>query len=214
MKGYITEDLYTKYLLSLISGDKERCRKTVKDLIDNNIELKELYLDLFQRSLYDVGDLWEQNKITVATEHLATSITSNLMTLAYPLIFHTEKIGKKAIITAITNEYHQIGARMIADLLELWGWDTWFLGSNTPMEDLEKMVEEKEPDYLALSVAIYFNMARLEDILGRMNEQFPDQKIIIGGQAFRWGGEEVIDKYKKVLLFKDLSSFEVFLKSE
>ncbi|MFW5645580.1 MAG: cobalamin B12-binding domain-containing protein [Bacteroidota bacterium] len=212
MAGKISEKLYQKYLSSLLLGEKFTCRLIVQNLIEDDIELKDLYLNLFQRSLYEVGELWENNRITVATEHLVTTITSNLMTLAYPLIFNTEKIGRKAIVTAITNEYHQIGARMVADLMELQGWDTFFLGSNTPIKDLEEMIREKEHDYLALSVAIYFNMSKLEEILNRINKKFPDLQIIIGGQAFRWGGEEIVKKYKNVKLFMDMLLFEKFLK--
>ena len=212
MAGKISEKLYQDYLSSLLSGEKFTCRQIVQNLIGDKVELKDLYINLFQRSLYEVGELWENNRITVATEHLATTITSNLMTLAYPLIFNTEKIGKKAIITAITNEYHQIGARMVADLMELEGWDTFFLGSNTPIKDLEEMIREKEPDYLALSVAIYFNMSKLEEILKRINLEFPDLQIVIGGQAFRWGGEDVVKKFDNVKLFKDMLLFEKFLK--
>lgn len=212
MTGKITEKLYQDYLSSLLSGEKFTCRQVVQNFIIDEIELKDLYINLFQRSLYDVGELWENNKITVATEHLATSITSNLMTLAYPLIFNTEKIGKKAIVTAITNEYHQIGARMVADLMEFQGWDTFFLGSNTPIKDLEEMISEKEPDYLALSLALYFNMSKLEEILQLINQKFPELKIIIGGQAFRRGGEEIVKKYNNVRLFKDMLLFENFLK--
>lgn len=212
MTGKISEKLYQDYLSSLLLGEKFSCRQIVQNLIGDDIKLKDLYINLFQRSLYEVGELWENNRITVATEHLATSITSNLMTLAYPLIFNTDKIGKKAIVTAITNEYHQIGARMVADLMELQGWDTFFLGSNTPLKDLEEMIREKEPDYLALSVAIYFNMSKLEEILQRINQKFPDLQIIIGGQAFRWGGQDVVKKYDNVKLFKDMLLFEKFLK--
>ncbi len=208
----ITEKLYRKYLLSLLSGDKFSCGRTVQSLINEGIELKDLYINLFQRSLYEVGELWEDNKITVATEHLATSVTSNIMTLTYPLIFNTEKTGKTAVVTAITNEYHQIGARMIADLMELQGWDTWFLGCNTPREDLEEMINEKKPDYLALSVAVYFNMSKLESTVKGINLRYPDQKIIIGGQAFRWGGDEIEKKFRHVQIFKDMPSFENFLK--
>ena len=88
-------ELYPEYLNSLLNGEKSRCKEIVDQLIRTGIGLKELYFGLFQKSLYEVGNLWEANRISVATEHLATSITSSLMTLAYPLIFSSEKNGKK-----------------------------------------------------------------------------------------------------------------------
>lgn len=39
-----------------------------------------MYQDLVQRSLYEVGELWERGHVSVATEHLATAITESLLT--------------------------------------------------------------------------------------------------------------------------------------
>ena len=87
----ITDDLYRDYLENLLKGRRSVCFRTVSSLLDNGVELKTLYLDLFQRSLYEVGDQWESNRISVSTEHLATAITESLLPLAYPRLFSSEK---------------------------------------------------------------------------------------------------------------------------
>ena len=35
----------------------------------NGISVKDIYLHVFQSSLYEIGRLWQENKITVAQEH-------------------------------------------------------------------------------------------------------------------------------------------------
>ena len=59
----INEDIYKEYFSFLLQGDKKACTRIVQRLIDDGIELKTLYLDLFQRSLYEIGELWETNQI-------------------------------------------------------------------------------------------------------------------------------------------------------
>lgn len=213
MKALISEKIYHDYFQSLIHGDKYKCRAVVTDLFDKNIEIKNLYENLYQRSLYQVGKLWENNEISVATEHLATSITSGLMTLSYPVIFNSEKNGKRVIVAATANEFHEIGSRMVADLLEMNGWDSYFLGANTPLEDLLKLIEEKQPDLLAFSVAVYFNLKELKRIISTIVRAYPSLSIVVGGQAFNWGGEELLQKHKNIRIFKNLIDFETFIEN-
>ena len=124
----IEERLYQDYLKALLAGKRKQCRDMVQGLLDANIELKTLFTNLFQRSMYEVGELWENNRITVANEHLATSITESLLNLTYPVLFAADRSGKKAVISCSANEFHQVGGKMVADIFELNGWDGHFLG--------------------------------------------------------------------------------------
>ena len=144
----ITEQIYERYLGALIGGQRFVCHGIVQDLIQRNISLDELYLDLFQKSMYQVGALWESNQLSVSTEHLATAITESLMTLAYPLLFAQERTGNSAIVACIAHEFHQLGAKMVADFMELAGWDSYFLGGNTPTGDILSLIAEKKPTVL------------------------------------------------------------------
>mgnify|MGYP006300613683 FL=1 len=156
----ITETIYEEYVDHLLSGNKVPCHQIVHQLIDMGTDIRALYEDLFQRSLYQVGELWENNRISVAHEHLATSITESLLLLVYPRLFAAEHIGRKAIISCSVNEFHQIVGKMVADMFELNGWDGYFLGANTPSGDLIQMIEEFEPDVVCLSLSIYENMRK------------------------------------------------------
>lgn len=207
----ISESLYNEYLAALLKGDKKKCHELVKDLLDNDISLYDLYVHLFQRSLYHVGHLWEINQISVATEHMATSITESLLPLAYPRIFAADHKGKKAVISCLANEYHQIGGKMVADIFELNGWDGYFLGANTPKSELLNMIQEKQPDMLALSLSIYFNMNSLYDVLKEVRKPFPELKIIVGGQAFRWGGNDLAEQFPGVEYVPSIKKLKMLL---
>ncbi len=78
-----------------------------------------------RRALYDVGELWEQGKISVAGEHLATAISEGLLHLSYPRLFAAPRSGRLAVVAASVGERHQFGARMVADMFELHGWRTF-----------------------------------------------------------------------------------------
>jgi methanogenic corrinoid protein MtbC1 len=167
-------------------------------LVKTNISIEDIYTQLFQRSLYQVGEYWELNKISVATEHMATAITENLMIRLQPKIFSTQRTGKKAVIACVANEYHQVGAKMVADIFEMNGWDGYFIGANTPLTELIRFLESKNPDLLALSLSIYYNLPELKNTVAKIRERFPDMPIMVGGQAFRWGGTEITNEFSNI----------------
>lgn len=204
----IDEKLYQDYLQALLAGRRVQCRDITQMLIDRQIVIKILYSDLFQRSMYEIGDLWENNRITVANEHLATSITESLLNLVYPSVFATERIGKKAVISCSANEFHQVGAKMVADLFELNGWDGHFLGANTPPEDMARFIDDVQPDVVGLSLSITSNIAHLERCIEILKSNFPDMNLLVGGQAFRWGGADIIKKYKNTDLITSMDDLE------
>jgi methanogenic corrinoid protein MtbC1 len=212
VEEWITPGLYAEYFEALLAGNKEVCVKTVQYLLDREIDLYDLYVHLFQRSLYEVGDLWERNRVSVAIEHLATTITESLLTLVYPRIFAAEHIDKKAVVACVANEYHQIGAKMVADVFELNGWDGYFLGANTPPESLLAFVQEKRPHVLGLSLSVYFNMDTLCRLLEIVRGAFRDLPVLVGGQAFRWGGADRVTRYPGVQQVSTLKELESFIR--
>ena len=204
----IIPSLYETYLNALLEGNRPECTKTVQDLLGSHIQIKTLYTDLFQKSLYRVGELWEANQITVAREHLATAITEGLLNLVYPELFRTERRHKKIVVSCTANEFHQIGGKMIADLFETNGWDAYFLGANSPVDQMLAFIDEEKPDLAALSLSIYSNMPFLKTALSAIENHFPDMNILVGGQAFRWGGADIINQFKNTNLVTSLDDLE------
>jgi methanogenic corrinoid protein MtbC1 len=192
---FIDEKLYRRYTDSLISGNRPSCNNIILELVNRGTPVETIYLDLFQRSLYEVGDLWERNRLSVAHEHMATAITERLMSSLYTQIFGGVDEGKSVLVACVPEEYHQVGAKMVADTFEMHGWNSMFLGANTPPHDIMTFIQEKKPDLIALSLSIYFNVENLKKLLSMIRGDFRDREIILGGQAFRWGGIEVAGKY-------------------
>jgi methanogenic corrinoid protein MtbC1 len=204
----ITETLYRQYLEHLLAGNKKSCITIINELLGRNIDIKDLYTNLFQRSMYEVGHLWESNQISIATEHLATFSTEGLLNLVYPVLFSTPRVGKKAVISCVKNGYHQVGGKMVADIFELKGWDGYFLGANTPSRALVQFIDEQKPRLVGLSISILSNLVHLQHTLKILRTTFPNLDIILGGQAFRYGGMEVLEKFRNVVYIPSLTELE------
>lgn len=206
----IPEALYEEYLSRLLEGDRRECSRIVQQLLDQEIEIKQLYTDLFQRSLYQVGELWEYNRISVAKEHLATSMTEVMFHLVYPRLFETAAVQqrRRAVISCAVNEFHQIGGKMVADLLDLNGWDAHFLGTNTPVDHMLEYLQEQKPDLVGLSLSVYFNVGSLKTGIEAIRTDFPELQLVVGGQAFRWGGTDFLGRYPRTRYIASLDQLE------
>jgi methanogenic corrinoid protein MtbC1 len=205
---HITEATYQHYLDALLAGNRRECTKIVLDLVTAGTGLKSVYTELFQRALYQIGELWERQRISVAVEHLSTAITERMLTLLQAQLFSRPAIDRTIIIACVADEYHQLGGRMIADFCELRGWRGYFLGANTPLPDLLQLIEDRRADLLGLSLSIYFNLPALLNALDAVTEKYPDLPILVGGQAFRWGALEALKPYSNVTYIASLDELE------
>lgn len=178
------------YYSALISGDRTECSQIVEAAIKRGQGLESIYTDLFTPALYDVGTAWEENRISVATEHIATALTEYLMCIVEDKLLEPAIGGKKVIVSCVANEYHQVGARMTADLLEQMGYDAHFVGANTPIEDTLDLIRTLNPWFIGLSVSVFFNIPSLFEAIDAIREEFPTLPILVGGQALRTMSEE------------------------
>lgn len=201
-----------EFLQALLKGNRELCSKIVHNKLNQGISFIEVYDGLIKTSMYRVGELWEYNKISVATEHLASAIVESILNEVYSKIIKDKTNNHKIVISCIENEYHQIGLRMVNDVFEKNGWETFFLGANTPVKELLSFAKIVKPDVIAISLSIYFHIPVLQKLLEIINIDFPDLKVLVGGQAFNHGGIEIIEKFSKVTFCKDLKEVEMFIK--
>lgn len=214
MQQTIPTELYQQFLGHLIKGEKSACGDIVDALIKNGTKIKTIYNQLFRDSLYEVGHKWEKNEISVATEHLATALTENLMNKLYPYLFSQEHKNRKAIITSGANEYHQIGGRMVADIIELNGWDSYYLGANTPLLELMRMIEDKKPDIVGISISMFYNLPKLREYFAQLHRHFPELDIIVGGHAFTMSRDNILSDFPTVKQINTLDALEVYLNKE
>lgn len=204
---------HKKFLDLLLSGNHLMCSELVQSYLDNKITTNELYENVIKKALYDVGELWEYNIISVASEHLASAIVEAILNEQELKTFSKNKINKSIIVTCVENEFHQIGIKMVGNVFEMNGWNVYFLGANTPTQDLISFAKTTKPDLIAISLSLYFNLPVLENMLQLLNSELPNLKILIGGQAFRHGGQHVLSKYQNTTYLPDLYSTELFIKN-
>jgi len=206
----IKQSHFLGFYNALLEGDRDKCNHLVQSLIDEGTDLKDIYVELFQKSLYRIGKLWDNNKISIPEEHLATQIIESLISRFAPVGKSDQQ--KKVVVTCIDKEFHDIGAKMVSNVFELKGWKTYYLGASVPTKEIVKYVKTIEPEIVALSWSLYLNLGRFLEVVDHLTRFFPTKKIIVGGQALAENSDKVLKKYKNVKYIDSLDSLELYLK--
>jgi len=180
------EGLQMVFLALLLEGDFMGCLTLASRAIDTIDDLKLFYLKVIWPVLYQIGELWEADRISVAEEHLTTDLIKRIMPVLCSRLNQAIATRGKVVISSAANEYHDVGARMVADFLEMDGWDVIFLGANIPGWTLLDLIRREQPFLVALSVAseLTINKARntIEEI--RTDPDIKGTKIMVGGYVF------------------------------
>lgn len=155
----------------------------VSSAMQNGNSLPQVSVQLIQPALYEIGNLWQKNRISVSQEHIATAISQNALAGAYMQANFAPPIGKTAMFACVEDNHHSLGLRMLSDAFETTGWEVFYLGANLPTIDLVREVDAKRPELLALSVSLpsHINTARLtiESLRTEMGSGCPE--IWVGG---------------------------------
>lgn len=204
----------SNYLSHVIQGDKKECLAIARQFLEGGRSMTELYEEVLKQALYEVGRLWESNKISVATEHMSTAITESILNeLYYDFNFYVSE-NKKVVLACAENELHQVGIKMVADIFEKHGWDTFFLGTGIPVTELIGFIHEKKPDILAISLSIYFNYRGLNDMLNKIISEFPNLEILLGGQAFSRMSAELESNFPETKIINSLYDLNQYLETK
>jgi methanogenic corrinoid protein MtbC1 len=183
------------YLNALLAGKTKDAHKIIAAARSQGVPLRSIYEDILKRVMYEVGFLWHKNIITVDKEHYATSVTQTVMSGFYDEIFERPRKNKTLVCCAVGSELHEMGARMLSDLFEYAGWDTYYLGAALPEKAILDAITEQKPDLVALSVTMPPYLPDCFRIVQSIKQKHPNVKIAVGGQAF-FNTEELWDKWK------------------
>ncbi|MFP4213066.1 MAG: B12-binding domain-containing protein [Desulfohalobiaceae bacterium] len=180
-------ELSMQYLRLLLQGDRQKASELILQAVQGGrSSVQAIYLQVFQPVLYEVGRLWETNQVSVAVEHFCTAATQLVMSQLFPYILSTRKIGCSMVGCCVGNELHEVGMRMVSDFFEMQGWETYFLGANSPNEAILEALEQRSAHLLAISVTLNSHLPQARQLIEQVQSQDSLQgvKILIGGYPF------------------------------
>lgn len=178
--------LAMRYLGFLLSGDRASAVNTIVQAAEEGVPVREIYRHVFQPVQLELGRLWQVNNISVAQEHYATAVTQLAMAQLYSYVFDSPHNAGVMVATCVGGELHELGMRMVADYFEMDGWDTHFLGANTPRDAMIDMVADRGADIIGLSATLSSHVPEVGSVIEslRADPRTAEIPIIVGGYPF------------------------------
>ena len=141
------DDLQQRFLQAQLAGDRRRAMELVTHArTDGTISSHDIRARVIRAAQQEIGRLWERNAISIAQEHMATAISQ----LALAELFRHEppprRNGRKIIVACVEGELHDFPARLVADELDVAGFDVRFLGASVPLDALLSFIAREDPD--------------------------------------------------------------------
>lgn len=182
----VLTQLRDSYLRAQLAGDRrEAVRLLLEDGLGGGAHVDELQLHVIRAAQDEIGRLWQLNRVSIAQEHMATAISHLSLAALFERATPQPPLDRRVVLACVEGELHELPARLVADVLELAGFEVRYLGANVPTEELVAVVREKQPDLIGLSVTMSFNLPALRAAVARVRE-ISDRPVFIGGHATRW----------------------------
>jgi methanogenic corrinoid protein MtbC1 len=180
------DELRHRYLRAQLTGDRrEAVRLVVEDGLALGRDVLELQTAVIQAAQREIGALWQRNEVTIAQEHMATAISQLALAALFERAILHPRIDRAILIACVDGELHDLPARIVADILDLSGFDVKFVGASVPHDHLVELVRKERPDGVGLSVTMSFNLPSARVAIGRLRAAGIEQ-ILIGGHATTW----------------------------
>jgi len=169
----------------LLAGQHKKAWATYQQSIEASQDLVGTALHLVQPALYRIGQKWQENRISVSREHLASAIAHSILARGYSHAQPAPPRDERVVVACVARNNHALGLSMVADALELEGWEVFNLGANNPTESIVTMVRETGSKLVGLSVSLPRHFSAARETIRQLTAQggAGRPRIMLGGVA-------------------------------
>jgi methanogenic corrinoid protein MtbC1 len=161
--------------------------------IHSSIKIYEEYIKIFSSAdffdkilrpvMSKIGDDWANNKISIATEHVASNVAQTLVKIIMDRV--TGMVNKRKILVCVpVGEEHHLGCDVLETYLSIKGFKVYNMGTSMPTESILSFIESNKPDVILVSITLDDNIPAGQRLVKKIKEQY-NIPILIGGFALQ-----------------------------
>jgi corrinoid protein of di/trimethylamine methyltransferase len=195
------ENLIKESIRSVIEGDEDAAVKVANAIIAEGINPIDIISDGFAKGMITVGDLFANEEYALPEVLLSADAMQSALDLLSPHIPKEEvekKLGR-VVIGTVQGDIHDIGKRIVATMLEVYGFEVHDLGRDVPLENFIEKVIEVKADIVAASALMTTTMVAQKMLHEALQEAgIRDKvKLMVGGAAVtqEWADQIGADGY-------------------
>ncbi len=140
--------------MKLLQNDSAGVLELFQYLYKHHISLTSIADEVIQPALVLIGEMWKRGTLGVNQEHLASEVAKEAMIRFASEVRRKSQNGLTAVCACPEHEYHDLGLRAFAYVLQTEGWNVHYLGANTPFDELQLFVTTVKPHAVCLSITM------------------------------------------------------------
>ena len=147
--------------------------------------LTKFYDQLLAPVMYRVGELWKSGNIDVATEHVCSNLTENLVRIINDRYRRNPKMKHKSrriLICTPEGELHSLACLMLESIISRIGFSVFNAAPSVPYESLASYIKDLNPYLVLISITLKDNFPTLLGLIYRISERNP-VPILVGGMG-------------------------------
>ena len=126
--------------------------------------LTKFYDQLLAPVMYRVGELWKSGNIDVATEHVCSNLTENLVRIINDRYRRNPKMRHKSrriLICTPEGELHSLACLMLESIISRIGFSVFNAAPSVPYESLASYIKDLNPYLILISITLKDNFPTL-----------------------------------------------------
>lgn len=180
-EGSDLDDKAVEYMTAAQKSGSEAVNM-ILGLLESGYTEEQVILDLLEASLIKAGNFWAEGLYNEAMEHqLSNTVIESLIALKTNSNRSSNYRGKLAALTSY-GEMHNIGIRILTRLLEIDGWETYFLGSSVPAISLLDYINNNQINMVMVSATMNENTDSLCAIIKAIKNEPNPPHVMAGGR--------------------------------
>lgn len=184
VNGHVDQQVADRFSEALLRGEYGAAESIVDEALERGIEIAAVHGQLIEPAMRSIGKLWERRAISVADEHLATSISHRVAARAFWRARRTAaRCRERVMLAAVQGEHHVLGLRLVADVLDLAGYDVLFLGADVPLPALLDACCVHQPEIVGLSATMPLNIPIVTRAIDELRQLPSPPRLMCGGWA-------------------------------
>jgi MerR family transcriptional regulator, light-induced transcriptional regulator len=189
--------IYDDFYQSFEKLEQEKCVQLINDaLMKEEITVVDLYEKVLRKSMSFLTDVESDSNHKIWKEHIQSGIVRTIIEMSSPFVLksRTNLHFKRAAVICPDGEQHELGARMVSDYIRIMGYETFFVGRDTPRSEMKDLITSLSLDLIAISVTNYYNLTKVVQMVDFIELNFPNIKIIVGGKGIEMNSELFVNR--------------------
>ncbi|MGB7881912.1 MAG: B12-binding domain-containing protein [Nitrososphaeraceae archaeon] len=174
-------------LFEMLSAGDLRGVIKICDKYANLSGMMHFFDNLMRPIMYEIGQLWAEKKLDIATEHVCVNTANALIRIINER--QLKSVGRhhnrrKVFICTPNGEQHNLACNIIESTLFSKGYEVYSASPSLPADAVIYSLNNIMPDAILISVTLEDNIQIAKSLVRKIRTGFTSLPIFVGGLAF------------------------------